>query len=156
MNWLLIQLTESGVFTHAHYYPGRREQEWWGKKREKENHSDAIWSNVRLVFILEWSLGDVSFTSPWISVKLKVRAFFECLQIMLLGHLKKKKEQIFHSATMPAFAGVHAFQTAEILLSRRTAAGGVAGWNDGVREWKGCSGSHTGFWIKSSDSQELW
>lgn len=47
------------------------------------------------------------------------------------GGLKKKKEQIFHSATMPAFAGVHAFQTAEILLSRRTAAGGVVGGRGG-------------------------
>lgn len=54
----------------------------------------------------------------------KGQSFFECLQ-MLVGDLKKK-EQIFLSATMPAFAGVHAFQTAEILLSRRTAAGG--GW----------------------------
>lgn len=35
---------------------------------------------------------------------------------------KEKKGEISHSATMPAFAGVHAFQTAEILLSRRTAA----------------------------------
>lgn len=32
---------------------------------------------------------------------------------------------------MPAFAGVHAFQTAEILLSRRTAAGGVVGGRGG-------------------------
>lgn len=48
------------------------------------------------------------------------------------GGRLKKKEQIFHYATMSAFAGVHAFQTAEILLSSRTAAGGVEGWNDGV------------------------
>lgn len=38
---------------------------------------------------------------------------------------------IIYSATMPAFARLHAFQTAEILLCRRTAAREVEEWDNG-------------------------
>lgn len=58
----------------------------------------------------------------------------------------KKAEEVFHSATMAAFAGVHAFQTAEILLSRRTAAGGEEGGGVVGGRVEGPGGGVVGRW----------
>lgn len=131
---MLLMIADSAYWTvySCSLSPVRSEQEWWSRKKKRE-----------ACISIRTKLKRPLFHIPINKCQTKGQSF--CSVCKRWWGILKKWTDFFHSATMPAFAGLHAFQTAEILLSRRTAAREVEGeWNDGeVGVITGCSFSQS-------------